>query len=94
MPAQGQIDQSAIQRYHQMFDCIDKWVMPCTPHMPCMQYKHRDCQTLWSCHPRLYAHKRDLPAAMPRLCYKVLFVVTVQPGFVGRLHGICPIHVA
>ncbi len=24
MPAQGQIDQKAIERYHQMFDCIDK----------------------------------------------------------------------
>ena len=24
MPAQGHIDESAIQRYHQMFDCIDK----------------------------------------------------------------------
>ncbi len=24
MPAQGQIDHKAIERYHQMFDCIDK----------------------------------------------------------------------
>ena len=25
MPAKGQIDQEAVKRYHQMFDCIDKY---------------------------------------------------------------------
>lgn len=24
MPVKGQIDQAAVKRYHQMFDCIDK----------------------------------------------------------------------
>ena len=25
MPRQGEIDESAIRRYHQIFDCIERW---------------------------------------------------------------------